>query len=106
MFSKSVSLLGADGEPIRVVKEVIRSPRYRASIAMTWHNAGGPGNLDRTWRFVREDAVEVDGRSTHKPADRCGYQLYLEERLITRDDVIIVVAPTPAPTPRQQNRGW
>lgn len=123
VFSKSVSILGPDGEPIRVVREVVRGQRYRVSIALAWQNEGGPGDVDRVWRFVRDGEIygidkavvdidrspfvfEIDAGSQHKPAGRYGYQLYIEDRFITRADVVIVDTPTPSPTPRRQNRGW
>lgn len=123
VFSKSVSLLGPDGEPIRVVREVVRGQRYRVSIALAWQNEGGPGDVDRIWRFVRDGEIygvdeaevdvdrspfvfEIDAGSQHKPAGRYGYQLYIDERLITRMDVVVVDTPTPSPTPRRLNRGW
>jgi len=122
VFSKSVSLLGADGEPIRVVKEIVRGQRYRVSIALAWQNKGGPGDVVRVWRFVRDGEIygvdeatvdvdrspflfEIDARSEHKPPGRYGYQLYINERQITRVNVDIVDTPTPTATPHR-NRGW
>ncbi len=123
VFSKSVSVLNAEGQAVRVVPEIVRGQRYRVSIAMAWQNEGGPGDVDRVWRFVREGEIygidraevdvdrspfvfEIDGGSAHKPAGRYGYQLYIDERLITRVDVVIVDTPTPSPTPARRNQGW
>ncbi len=123
VFSKSVSILDADGEPTGRVNEVVRGERYRVSIALAWQNDGGVGEVRRTWRFVRDGDIygidhgevdvdrspflfEVDADSAHKPAGRYGYQLYIDDRLITRVDVVIVDEPTPSPTPHQPNRGW
>lgn len=122
VFSKSVSLLGADGEPTRVVHEIVRGQRYRVSVALAWQNRGGPGDVERIWRFVRDGEIygvdeatvdvdrspfvfEIDAGSQHKPPGRYGYQLYIDERLITRIDVVVVSTPTPAATPHT-NRGW
>ena len=44
VFSKSVSVLDADGEPTGRVNEVVRGERYRVSIALAWQNDGGVGD--------------------------------------------------------------
>lgn len=123
VFSKSVTLLDADGHPVRVVPEIVRGQRYRVAVAVAWQDEGGPGDVERTWRFVREGEIygideaevdvdrspfvfEVDASSAHKPAGRYGYQLYIDDRQLTRVDVVVVDTPTPQATPRHVNRGW
>jgi len=123
LFSKSVSILGPDGEPQRVVREVVRGRPYRVSVTLAWQDEEGPGPVERTWRFTRDGEIfgsvtdlvdvdrspfvfEVDGDSIDKPSGRYGYQLYIDDRRITRIDVVIVDTPTPIPTPRRPNRGW
>lgn len=123
VFSKSVTLLDADGHPVRIVPEVVRGQRYRVAVAVAWQDAGGPGEVERTWRFVRNSEIygvdeanvdvdrspfvfEVDAGSAHKPAGRYGYQLYVDDRMIAQVDVRVVDTPTPQATPRRVNRGW